>query len=378
MPGKLSIVIDDKIPFIKGILEPYAKVRYMPGPEINNADLKSTDALVIRTRTRIDRTLLKGTAVKFVASATIGFDHIDTGACQELGVQWASAPGCNSGSVYQYLASGLSFLSNHYQFQFKKKTLGIIGVGNVGSKVEKLGKIFGFRVLLNDPPRARQEGPEGFTDLETLYSNSDIITFHVPLIHSGIDKTFEMFNEKAIDRVKTGAWIINTSRGDVIDEEALFSAIKRGTIKGAILDVWKNEPQIHHELLDAVDIGTPHIAGYSLDGKANGTAQSVHNLADFFNLKLDLWYPENIPQPEQPKLEMRSEGKDREAILKDFIRATYDISEDSRPLKKFPGHFEIFRGQYPARREFHAYGINGRDVPHDLQNDLLKLGFNIQ
>lgn len=378
MAGKLSIVIDDKIPFIKGILEPYANVTYIPGHEIKNEDLKKTDALVIRTRTRIDETLLKGTSIKFIASATIGFDHIDRQSCQALGVQWVNAPGCNSGSVYQYVASALSFLSNQYEFQFNEKTLGIIGVGNVGSKVEKLGKILGFRVLLNDPPRERQEGKTGFTDLDTLLSHSDIITFHVPLIHTGVDKTFEMLNGKTLRGIKTGSWIINTSRGDVIDEKALLSAIAGGTIKSAILDVWKNEPQIHGQLLEAVAIGTPHIAGYSLDGKANGTSQTVRNLADFFHLKLDLWYPENISAPSNELLEIQTKMTKRQEILKKYILATYDAEKDSYPLKNEPDHFELLRGHYPARREFHAFTVNSKNLPDMVQNDLIELGFNIR
>jgi len=378
MTNTLAIVADDKIPFLKGVLEPYANVRYIPGNEIKNADLAYTDALIVRTRTTIDEALIKGTAIKFIASATIGFDHIDTDACQKWGVQWMNAPGCNSGSVYQYMAAALTHLSNANNFDFADRTLGIVGVGNVGSKVEKLGRILGFSVLLNDPPRARVEGSAGFTSLDTLLAQSDIISFHVPLILSGIDKTFEMLNAETIRHIKPGAWIINTSRGDIVDESALLTALTNGSLNGAILDVWKNEPEIHTELLNNVYLGTPHIAGYSLDGKANGTSQAIRNLADFFNLKLDVWYPENIPAPAESNLKRTSGGKQREEILKDYIHATYDIQQDSNSLKHHIRDFEYLRGHYPPRREFHAYFIDDNNISEELKQDLVKLGFNIK
>jgi erythronate-4-phosphate dehydrogenase len=374
---KISIVADDKIPFLKGVLEPYAQIRYMPGNEINTADLTGTDALIIRTRTRVHDSLLKGTPIRYIASATIGVDHIDAKACQARGVEWSNAPGCNSGSVCQYMAAALVHLSNAHDLCFSGKVLGIVGVGSVGSKVEKLGKILGFKVLLNDPPRERSEGPGDFTDLDTIMRESDIVTFHVPLILTGPDRTFEMLHEGRIKRMKPGAWVINTSRGDVLHEDTLLDALSEGRLGGAILDVWKNEPAICRDLLSAAELGTPHIAGYSLDGKANGTSQAVQNLAEFFQLNLDLWYPEYIPEPAKATLSMDSEGKTKEEILKYYIAATYDILKDSHALKSETENFEKLRGNHPPRREFHAFSILDKKLPVALRHDLLKLGFNV-
>lgn len=377
MQVMLRIVADDKIPFLKGILEPYAEVTYLPGNQIDKRIAAQADALIIRTRTRCDASLLEGTPVKFIATATIGFDHIDTEYCDKNQITWKNAPGCNSSSVMQYVASALMKISSDAGLRLDEKTIGIVGVGNVGKKVEGFAKAAGMKVLLNDPPRARKEGSEGFCDLEYVLAASDIITLHVPLTLEGVDKTFHFFAEDAFSRIKRGCWLINTSRGEVIDSASLKKALLSETLAGAVLDVWENEPFIDTELLDMTFLGTPHIAGYSTDGKANGTAAAVRELSRFFNLPLSGWYPSDIPPPSDPVIRINAD-EESNTILRKSVNHTYKVAEDDIKLRFRPADFEKLRGDYPLRREFQAYTIILEGDKKDTARSLLKkTGFNI-
>ena len=284
----MKIICDDKIPFLKGALEPYARVVYLPGQEISAEVVMGADAMIIRTRTICDRALLEGSSVKIVATATIGYDHIDTAWCESRGIVWKNAPGCNSSSVQQYIASVLCVLAERFNLHFKDLTLGVVGVGHVGSKVAEAARALGMKVLLCDPPRAREEGPEGFVDLNEIVSSTDIITLHVPLSHEGLDATWHMFDSERISSLRPNQILINSSRGSVVDTLALKNALKARRIKAAVLDVWENEPYIDLDLLNLLTIATPHIAGYSADGKANGTAASVQAVAACLGTKVVL------------------------------------------------------------------------------------------
>ena len=373
----MKIVADDKIPFLRGVLEPFAEIRYFPGREIDNSVVKGADALLIRTRTRCDETLLKNSGVKFIGTATIGFDHIDTACCEERNIFWTNAPGCNSSSVRQYIASALLNISAFSGFSLSGKTIGIIGVGNVGSKVEQLATALGMNILLNDPPRAGREGPARFTDLDRLLKDSDILTVHVPLATTGGDRTFHLFDGNLFNSMKRGAWFINSSRGEVVDTDSLKKALAGGQLAGAVTDVWEAEPEIDAELLDMVFIGTPHIAGYSTDGKANGTAMVVNSLCRFFNLPLQNWYPENIPAPDRPVIEIKCGGKSDEEVLREAILHTYDIRIDDSRLRADLKDFEKLRGSYPVRREFASYTVKPGNIPSGVAGILKKIGFNI-
>ncbi len=355
-PG-LRFVADDRIPFLKGVLEPYGQVQYLPGKDISRTHLIGTDGLIIRTRTRVTESLINNTGLKIIATATIGTDHIDIEACGNNQVKWVNAPGCNSGSVYQYVAAALVFLARKHKFLFNNLTLGIIGVGNVGSKIERLAGTLGCKVLLNDPPRSRVEGGKKFTGLKQVLEESDIISFHVPLNSEGTDKTVNMLDRSLLRLVKKEAFIINTSRGEIIVEEDLKKALRSGTLKGAVLDVWNNEPDIDAELLKLVEIGTPHIAGYSLDGKANGTSQVICSLSKFFKLNLDAWYPNVIPPPDNNIIYLGNTAGTEQELLQKAIYNTYSIELDDMVFRSDPGAFELLRGNYPPRREFQAYLI---------------------
>jgi erythronate-4-phosphate dehydrogenase len=340
--------------------------------------VRDADALIIRTRTKCDAKLLKGTDVKFIATATIGYDHIDARYCRKHGIEWTNAPGCNSGSVQQYMASALLFLASKYNFPLKDRALGIVGVGNVGSKVWKLAETFGMKVLLNDPPRAREEGEEGFVSLKEVVEQSDIITFHVPLYHKGKDKTYHLVDAKMLTHLKQDAFLINSSRGAVVNNKELKHAILEGDIAGAILDVWENEPNIDPELHQMVDAGTPHIAGYSRDGKANGTAMSVQAVSKFFQLGLDEWYPANVEKPKKTHIEVDCWEKGFERILYEAISQTYKIEEDHKKLLSNIDNFEFYRGNYPVRREFSSYTIRLKNDDGYFAGIFKSLGFKVE
>ena len=374
----IRIIADNKIPFLKGVLEPYARVTYLPGELINREVLLKADALLIRTRTKCNASILGGTRVKFIATATIGFDHIDTEYCEVHNIKWTNAPGCNSSSVQQYIAASLLRIADESGFNLKDKTLGIIGVGNVGSKIENFANIIGMNVILNDPPRARKEGKAKFQDLDKLLNESDIVTLHVPLNNEGEDKTLHLFEEENLKKIKKGGWLINSSRGEVIETVGLKNALASEKLAGAVLDVWENEPVIDTQLMEMTFLSTPHIAGYSTDGKANGTAMSVKSLCEHFGFPLQNWFPSEIPLPLSPTKIIECKGKSDEAVIREAINHTYEISEDDIKLRFSPQSFEKLRGDYPVRREFQAFTITLKGGTTEVQKMLSELEFKVE
>lgn len=354
----MKIVCDAHIPFLRGVLEPYAEVAYIPGQDISADDVRDADALMVRTRTRCDKALLEGSKVRFIATATIGYDHIDTAWCESNGIAWTNAPGCNSWSVQQYMGSLLVCLSRHFGFAPREKTLGIIGAGNVGSKVARLAALLGFRVLLCDPPRARKEGAGGFVTIDEIVAQCDIISCHVPLTRQGDDATYHLFDSSRIAALRPDQILINTSRGEVVDGQALKEALKSKSILTAALDVWENEPRIDPELLGLLFIGTPHIAGYSQDGKANGTMICIQTMAKYLDLPLADWEVSDIPQPDEPaELTLDAESRRPQELLADAILHTYDVRKDAALLLSDVNSFEKLRSSYRIRREFQAFSV---------------------
>ena len=375
MNKRIKIVADDKIPFLKGVLEPYADIFYSDSQQMDKALIKDADALIIRTRTKCDSRLLEGTDVKYIATATIGYDHIDTEYCADAGIDWINAPGCNSSSVRQYIASALLMFAYREKVNLKDLTIGIVGVGSVGRKIAMLAEILEMKILLNDPPRERAEGNLGFVKLDEIKKYADIITLHVPLNYEGEDKTFHLADEKFFESVRSEALIINSSRGAVADNQALKKALNEKKIKAAILDVWENEPEIDTELLKMVYFGTAHIAGYSAEGKANGTAVAVNSVSKFFNLGLPSnWYPE-IPLPQNnQKIFIDCSSKPGEEIY-EMVTHTYKISEDDSNLKKTPWAFENLRDSYKIRREFPYFSAKLKNCDRRITSKIKELGF---
>ncbi len=315
-----TIVVDRDIPFLAGVFENWFDVRYLAGREITSTDVRDAVALVVRTRTRCDAGLLDGSAVRLVATATIGTDHIDLDYCATRGIAVASAPGCNAAAVAQYISVALRSL----RLDRPGATLGVVGVGHVGSLVAEAGRRAGMRVLLNDPPREAAEGPVGFTPLSELLQASDVVTLHIPLWPENRDFADAAF----FAQMRSGAAFINASRGEVVDEDALLAA--RSRLGRLVVDVWKHEPDINRSLLSAADIATPHIAGYSIQGKMRGTQAVVRAVGDFFGI----------------------------ALLRDFIVSgvtlpmePYDIWQDDAALRHDPSDFESLRSHYAYRND---------------------------
>ena len=342
----MKLVIDDKIPFIKGEAEKLGNAIYLPGNKISAADVRDADVLITRTRTRCDAQLLKEAAVKFVATATIGFDHIDTAFMEQAGIAWTNCPGCNATSVAQYVESSLLVLAQDGLINLNDCTVGIIGVGNVGRRVTERIEVMGCRVLLNDPPRAEKEADFAVrhSELSTLLNECDIITIHTPLVTTGNHPTLHLADERFFALLHKRPVLINAGRGEVVCTEALLNAIDKAQVRAAIIDTWENEPHINLELLSKVYIGTPHIAGYSADGKANGTRMSLEAIAHHFGCAANV----DVRPPLLPAdFCYYPEG----GIPADSRLRLYDPRRDSEALKQTPEKFEALRGNYPLRRE---------------------------
>lgn len=345
MSRKLKIVIDDKIPFINGVFDDYAQTVFKPGKDICHEDLVDADALVVRTRTHCDSALLEGTRVTLIATATIGMDHIDVEWCEAYGIEVVNAKGCNAGGVMQYVFSALFGVCSHNSISLDNKTFGIIGVGNVGSKIEMMARYLGFRVLLCDPPRAQAEGPEAFVDLDTLLRESDVVSMHVPLN----SETRGMADDSFFLKMKSGAVFINAARGEIVVDEALKNA--RPKLGALIIDTWNNEPDIDRELLEMADVATPHIAGYSYQGKMKGTAMAVQAVARRFGIyQLYNFYPVEMPEDVPQRLDLADKTQGQRAAV---FQYNYPVFTDDFMFRMDPDNFEKFRENYSYRREIY-------------------------
>lgn len=330
----MLIIIDCDIPFLHGVLEPYAEVQYVKGSQIDAQRVANADALIIRTRTRCDEELLRNSRVKIIATATIGTDHIDLDYCRSRGIEVHNARGCNARGVLQWVAAALRHITHSDGKQPEDYTLGVVGVGAVGSLVAEYGRHWGFNTLECDPPRKEREGGD-FRSIEELAERCDILTFHTPLDSS----THHLLDKELLERMRPGATIINASRGGVVDNSAVANSSHR-----YLFDVWENEPYIPADILRRSDIATPHVAGYSIQGKANATALSINAIAKYFGLPLDSWYPPQIA-PSTPRLISWAEMC---ATIDDY----YPISEESNHLKHHPEEFEAIRNTYAYRNEY--------------------------
>lgn len=344
MEKKIKIVADSAVPFLEGVFEPYAEVKYMGGSDIGPDDVRDADALIIRTRTKCDAALLDGSRVKFIATATIGTDHIDFPYCDAHGITVRNAPGCNAGGVMEYVFSALYGLASRKAISLEGDTIGIIGVGHVGSLIERMGLLLGFKILKCDPPRAEAEGPFGFCDLDYLLQNSQIVTMHTPLNET----TRGMADRHFFSMMRPGAFFINASRGEVVCDEALKEAIPK--LGPVIIDTWNHEPDIDLELMDKAAIATPHIAGYSYQGKQNGTAAAVRAVAHYFGIQsLYEFFPKtDLPENEAVKLDLKGLNQGEIAAV---LQYNYPIFTDDFMLRVAPEDFDKLRAEYKYRRE---------------------------
>jgi erythronate-4-phosphate dehydrogenase len=311
---------------------------YLRGADITPDDVKDADALIVRTRTLCNEQLLSGSKVQFIATATIPPDHIDTAYLKQAGIAWTNCPGCNSGSVAQYVECSLLQMKEHLGLNLQHSTIGIVGCGHVGSKVKVVAERLGMKVLVCDPLLNHS----GFVSFDVIEHECDVITFHVPLTHEGPYATYHLADEQFFHRLALVPYIINTSRGEVVDNDALLLALQEGRVRDAVIDVWEGEPKLNEALLKRVFIGTPHIAGYSADGKVNADNMVIEALCHHFRLS----HPGLIVPPALP-----SGFQDTGSPL-DY----YNPMVDSQQLKSEPSMFENLRNNYPLRREkLHNY-----------------------
>ena len=334
-----KIVIEANIPFIRGVFEPMADVVYLNPEQITPEAMVDADALITRTRTTVDSSLLSGSKCSIVASATIGLDHVDKEWCDSHGVMVANAPGCNAPAVAQYVLSSLLHL---FPGGLSGKTIGVVGVGHVGSIVARWAEDLGMRVMMCDPPRAEREGTKGFCTIDEIAAGADVITFHTPLTGSGDCPTFHLCSKEFVGRLTKQPVIINSARGGVVDTEAVIDGLQSGNISRAVIDCWENEPDISRRLLDMASIATPHIAGYSREGKIRATRMAVEAVCSRFG------FPN--PQWDEPVAAGAAENVTAEAVI-----ASYDPMVDTLRLKAAPEAFEQLRNKYALRPEVKNY-----------------------
>lgn len=329
------IIIERHVPFVQGVFEPYADVRYLSADEIDPEAMSTADALITRTRTRCDAALLDGSPCRIIASATIGLDHVDRDYCRSRGIRVVNVPGCNAPAVAQYVFASISRLNSRPLSQY---TLGIVGVGHVGRIVQQWARSLDMRVLLCDPPRQAAEGGDQWVDLDTIAANADIITFHTPLTRDGEHPTYHLADEAFFGKLKRWPIVINSARGPVVDNEALVQAIDNHRVQYAVVDCWEGEPAIRADLLSRAVIGTPHIAGYSHEGKLRASQAVVSAVAAELGLP-DLQLDEQV------------QGRVPERVRIPEVVASYDPTADSARLKADPSAFEALRNNYDYRHE---------------------------
>ena len=355
----MKIVADENIPFVKECFASIGDVQMLSGRKITPDGIADADCLLVRSITPVNEKLLAGSKVKFVATATIGFEHVDVDYLKNKGIGFASAPGSNANSVADYIVAALLSVAQKHKITLEGKSIGIVGVGNVGSKVAKKCAALGMKVKLNDPPLSRQTGDVKYRPLNELF-DCDFITLHTPLTREGQDKTYHLADEKFFASLKTGCVFINTCRGAVHDTVALKAAIQNKKLGAVILDVWENEPNIDCELLRLVDISTPHIAGYSLDGKIAGMIMIYNAACEHFGLKPKHKIEDFLPPPTVPQITIDKINPDHQKLLHEIVRQVYVINRDdfnTREIamveqEKRGKFFDDLRKNYPVRREF--------------------------
>lgn len=331
-----KIVIENHVPYIKGVFEPFCEVQYLPADQIIPQSVADADALIVRTRNKCNNTLLDGSTVKLIATATIGTDHIDLDYCAEKNIEVTNVAGCNAPAVAQYVLSSILSLKNG---DVAGLTLGIVGVGHVGQILARWAKGLGMNVLLNDPPRAKAEGNSGFVDLDTIARQADIISFHTPMTRSGEYPTYHIANRDFFESLQKCPIIINSARGPITDTDALVEALDNHKISAAVIDCWENEPAIDHRLLERAAIATPHIAGYSDAGKRRATLGVINTVAKQFGINPQLPYSLKTIQAVPA------------TVTATMITDSYNPADDTSALKSEPEKFEQMRDNYNLRRE---------------------------
>ena len=387
-----NICCDEKIPYGLDAFSHYGKITFCKGNRLTSNDLKEVDVLLIRSGTRVDKNLLEGTPVRFVASATAGTDHVDLDYLSESGIPFYHAPGCNAESVVEYVLASLLVLASRKNVKIENCTLGIVGMGNVGRRLAPRAEALGLQVIASDPPL--QESSPGheliypFMSLESLLEKADIITLHVPLTSKGAHPTYHMINESRLKKMKRGGWLINASRGGVVSNQDLKSFLKDSHLGAVVLDVWEPEPAFDAELLEAVDLGTPHIAGYSYEGRVVGTVMIYRAFVKHFRLS-ERWDPGLVLGPgpgDHLDLTWPSSATNLQEIAYSLLLQMYDVEADDRRFRNAllsagQSHADTFlqlRKEYSRRRSFSMHQLHTERAPKSDVLHLLENGLQVQ
>jgi len=374
----LKIIADENISFAQEAFSQFGNVELVHGRKITLQILKDADILIVRSITRVNKDLLDSTPVRFVGTATIGTDHIDLDYLKQKGITFTDAKGCNSDAVAEYVFTAVTKLAVQHFTDLEGKTIGVIGTGNIGSRIVRIAESFGMNVLKNDPPLQRETGSNDFVSLKEALT-ADVITIHVPLNLDGDDKTVYLLNESNLRLIKDDAILINAARGQVINNSDLIKFLRTNNVHTA-LDVWENEPDISIELLKQTEIATPHIAGYSLEGKVNGTKIIYDALCNFLGEEKK-WHP-HLPEVSSSRIEINNSGNITEDSAKIF-NTIYDMGRDDSDMRKLinlpaaerPHHFDLLRKNYPLRREFSNYNVSIKSKDERLEKILGALRF---
>lgn len=361
----MKIVADENMPLVKELFEPFAEVQLIAGRKITSKHLVDADMLLVRSVTQVSQSLLQDSKVKFVGSATIGTDHIDQNYLAEQGIQFVFAPGCNAQAVAEYVLSAIAYWAQQQQKDLAQCRVGIIGAGNVGSKVAQVLELLGIEYLLNDPPLAEQGDSRPFVSLEAI-QQCGVVTCHVPLTNNGKHPTYHLIDQKFLAGMANDSLLINTSRGAVLDNKAALQSRQAGHNIDFILDVWENEPDVNLQLMDETLIATPHIAGYSQEGKIRGTYQLYQAFCQWQGIEPELTLKELLPQA--PKWSVPSQPYAQSGVLYQSLQPFYDIQQDDSQMRQAFGQisdqvsrhngetiaeeFDNLRKNYPQRLEF--------------------------
>ncbi|MQT32235.1 4-phosphoerythronate dehydrogenase PdxB [Pseudomonas helleri] len=376
----MLIVADENIPLVDAFFAEFGEIRRLPGRQITRADVHDADVLLVRSVTKVDRDLLEGSAVRFVGTCTIGTDHLALDYFHQEGIQWSSAPGCNARGVVDYVLGSLLTLAEIEGADLNQRTYGVVGAGEVGGRLINVLKGLGFNVLVCDPPRQAAEGGD-YVSLEQIIERCDVISLHTPLDKSAENATWHLLDQKRLNQLKHGTWLINASRGPVIDNNALREVLTRREDLQAVLDVWEAEPQVDVELADLCVLATPHIAGYSLDGKQRGTAQIYQAFCDFLGQEAVIKLADLLPAPWLAKVELSADSDPAWALAM-VCRGVYDPRRDDADFRRsLVGTvqeqklaFDALRKHYPVRREIEGLQVRIEGESQGLTQMVKALG----
>ncbi|WP_416769861.1 4-phosphoerythronate dehydrogenase PdxB [Pseudomonas sp. RHF3.3-3] len=376
----MLIVADENIPLIDAFFAGFGEIRRYPGRAIDRAAVAEADVLLVRSVTPVSRELLEGSRVRFVGTCTIGTDHLDLAYFDEAGIHWSSAPGCNARGVVDYVLGSLLTLAEIEGLPLASRTYGVIGAGEVGGRLVKVLRGLGWKVLVCDPPRQAAEGGD-YVDLEQILEHCDVISLHTPLTRTGDLATWHLLDRERLQRLRQGAWLINAARGPVVDNEALREVLLDREDLQAVLDVWEAEPQVDIELAALCVLGSPHIGGYSLDGKQRGTAQIYQAYCAFSGQPPVVRLEDLLPAPDLAQVTLNA-GSDPAWAMAMICRAVYDPRRDDADFRRSlvgsvaeqRAAFDLLRKHYPQRREIEGLAVRINGESEELRRMVLALG----